>query len=115
MHGDLTQYNIMKNKNGNVVLIDLNRFTFNDGIEKLDRIHFAVEYFARKKKQDFFAIVRSTIQNRNISVYYFNLLLLYVIYRVGVEYDKNIKLPLSYRKEMCKTVEIFLAGYNEVR
>ncbi len=112
MHGDLTQYNIMKNKEGNIVLIDLDRFSFN-GIENIDRIHFAIEYYAKKRKKDFFSITELMIKDKNISMQYFYLLFLYFIYRIGVEYNKDVELPLSYRNNMCKVIEIFLISYQE--
>ena len=107
MHGDLTQYNIMKNKEENIVLIDLDRFSF-DGIEQIDRIHFAIEYYAKKREKDFFTVIGSLIKDKNISMQYFYLLFLSFIYRIGVEYNKDVELPLLYRNNMCKVIEIFL-------
>jgi len=114
MHGDLTQYNIMKNSKGHIVLIDLDRFTF-EGIENIDRIHFAVEYYAKKRGKDFFVIIEHILKNKNISEKYFYFLFFYFIYRIGVEYDVNVKLPFSYRKKMSKLIELFLVKYKEVK
>ena len=112
MHGDLTQFNIMKNKDNNTVLIDLDRFSF-DGIENIDRIHFAIEYYAKKRKKDFFSIIELVIKDKNISIQYFYLLFLYFMYRISVECSKDVKLPLSYRNNMCKIIEIFLMIYQK--
>ena len=113
MHGDLTQYNIMKNKEGNTVLIDLDRFDFS-GIENIDRVHFAVEYYAKKRGEDFFVIIEHILKNKNISEKYFYFLFLFFIYRIGVEYDVNVKLPFSYRNKMSKLIKLFLVRYKEV-
>lgn len=107
MHGDLTQYNIMKNKKDHIVLIDLDRFSFG-GMENIDRIHFVVEYYANKRKIDFFQIIEDIINNKDISEKYFYFLLLYFIYRVGVEYDNNIILPTEYHSSLCCVIDIFL-------
>lgn len=112
MHGDLTQYNIMQNINGNVVIIDLDRFTF-QGIESIDRIHFCIEFYAKRKKEDFFVILKYILNNKKVSDKYFYLLFLYFIYRIGVEYNDDIKLPISYRENTLKTVELFLEKYKE--
>lgn len=112
MHGDLTQYNIMKNSKGHIVLIDLDRFTFN-GIENIDRIHFTVEYYAKKRGKDFFIIIEHILKNKNISEKYFYFLFLYFIYRIGVEYDKDVDLPAQYGSQMNKVIDLFLMKYKE--
>lgn len=114
MHGDLTPSNIMQNYKGNAVLIDLDRFEFN-GIEKIDRIHFCIEYYAKRVKKDFFLIIDNILRDKNISNKYFYLLFLYFIYRVGVEYDINIELPIEYKDKILITLKIFLMKNKEIK
>ena len=111
MHGDLTQYNIMLTSSNKVVLIDLDRFNFN-GIEKIDRIHFIIEFFAKKRKKDFFEILETLLITKNISKKYFDYLFLYFVYRIGVEYDEEIQLPSTYFDNVNKLVTIFLEREN---
>jgi len=114
MHGDLTPFNIMQNFKGNVVLIDLDRFEFN-GIEKIDRIHFCIEYYAKRKKKDFFLIIDYILRNKNISNKYFYFLFLYFIYRIGVECNLNIELPIEYKNKILTTLKIFLIKIKEIK
>jgi hypothetical protein len=110
MHGDLTRFNIMQNRQDNTVIIDLDRFDFR-GIDKIDRIHFAIEYYAKKRKIDFFKILQKVL-DKNLFMHHMNILFLYFIYRLGVEYNHDVALPLSYRNDMCKVINRFLISFK---
>lgn len=107
MHGDLTQYNIMKNKNNEVSLIDLDRFTMN-GFLYLDRIHFTVEYYAKKKNSNYFLIIQNFLLKKNISYESLFYLLIYFLYRIGIENDERVILPRIYYEEINRTIFQFI-------
>jgi hypothetical protein len=117
MHGDLTQFNIMKNKKNQTVVIDLDRFRM-DGYQDLDRTHFIIEYYAKRDKVNFFNIINKTLQAKKISLHSYTKLLLYFIYRIEAEYNKDIILPKIYYENICKNMQLFLDSdffiYNEV-
>jgi hypothetical protein len=105
MHGDLTQYNIMKNSDGNIVLIDLDRFTFH-GILNIDYLHFIVDKGSKEEKISFFKYLNHMYDKDsfdNVSLY------LYLLYRVNNEYSDTIKLNQKYYDEFITLVKRFSA------
>jgi hypothetical protein len=111
MHGDLTQFNIMKNNKGNLVIIDLDRFCMK-GVENIDRIHFLVEFYVKKRQIDFFNLLANILINKNISHKYFYFLFIYYIYRIGSENNKYLKKPSSYNDNIIKVLNLFLEVSN---
>ncbi|MGJ0340543.1 hypothetical protein [Aliarcobacter cryaerophilus] len=92
MHGDLTQNNIMLNKNKQIVLIDLDRFVM-DGIRGFDLLHFEVDRKSKVLKVSFFECVKQMIDNSQVNK---NKLLLYMKYRISQEHNTKIKLAQNY-------------------
>jgi len=107
MHGDLTQYNIMQTKKGKFVMIDLDRFTL-DGFKDLDRVHYVVEYYAKRRDKNFFDILNNVLRDKKLSLNSYRLLFLYLLYRIDVEYNEEIILPDKYYTNICKTINTFL-------
>ncbi len=99
MHGDLTKDNIMKNQNGDIILIDLDRFTFN-GIKGLDYLHYKVDKNSKLQGIDFFDFLKN---NNNEDK---NFLYLYLLYRICNEYNDGILLNSMYYSKMKKCLEI---------
>jgi len=104
MHGDLTPKNIMANKKGHLVLIDLDRFTFN-GIKGLDKLHFIIEKESKENNIDFFDWMEL-----NFNKYDKKLLFLYFVYRINIEHFEKVKLPDFYYKKSCKLYDKFIRG-----
>lgn len=105
MHGDLTQNNIMKkiNSRNKIVLIDLDRFTFN-GVQGIDQIHFEVDKNSKKQGTSFFQYLENLLNKRSyepIQLY------IYFLYRISQEYRKNIVLDQSYYNEVKRLDIIF--------
>ena len=92
MHGDLTQNNIMLNKNKQIVLIDLDRFEM-DGIRGFDLLHFKIDMESKKLNKSFFEYVTDLINTSHIDK---NKLLLYMKYRISQEHNTKIKLAQNY-------------------
>lgn len=99
MHGDLTKDNIMKNKNGDFLLIDLDRFTFN-GIKGLDIFHYKVDKFSKQQGINYFDYLVS-IEEKNDYMSY-----IYLLYRISSEYREGIVLNDIYYEEMKKTIKL---------
>ena len=107
MHGDLTKDNIMLNKKGNVVLIDLDRYT-ECGIISIDKIHYFVDKESKAKGVSFFKYLEFIILH--IKEYDFELfdLYLYMLYRISREYRNDITLNEAYYNQMCKLNKLFI-------
>jgi len=106
MHGDLTPKNIMLNKNGSIVLIDLDRFCFN-GIKGIDKLHFIIEKESKEKNIDFFDWIE-----KNFDKYDNEFLFLYFVYRVNVEHFDKVELPHFYYLKCCKIYNKFLEKFS---
>lgn len=92
MHGDLTENNIMQNKNQQIVFIDLDRFTM-EGILGFDLLHFEVDRKSKVLKVSFFEYVKQMIDNSQVNK---NKLFLYIKYRVSQEHNLKVKLDKNY-------------------
>ena len=92
MHGDLTQNNIMLNKNKQIVLIDLDRFVM-EGIAGFDLLHFEVDRKSKVLKVSFFECVKQMIDNSQVNK---NKLFLYIKYRVSQEHNSKVQLDKNY-------------------
>jgi hypothetical protein len=103
MHGDLTLSNIMCNYTGNIVLIDLDRFTFH-GIVTIDYLHFMVDKGSKEEGISFFKYLNN-LYNKGI----FDKidLYLYLLYRVNNEYNNTVKLNQHYYDEFIFLVKRF--------
>ncbi len=98
MHGDLTQNNIMKNSIGSIVLIDLDRFTF-EGIKGIDKFHYNVDRESSKMGISFFKYVEYSLKLSNMDISYY-----YIIYRVSQEYQTSVIMPQSYYDEFVSLI-----------
>lgn len=94
MHGDLTENNIMQNKNKQIVLIDLDRFVM-EGICGFDLLHFKVDRKSKRLKGSFFECIKQMIDKSQIDK---NKLFLYIKYRVSQEHNLKVKLDENYYK-----------------
>ena len=103
MHGDLTPKNIMKNIHNEIVLIDLDRFTFK-GIKGIDQLHFLIEKETKEKNISFFDWI---LDNYNL-ISDKNLLFIYFIYRINAEHFDNVKLSPTYYMKSCEIYKIFI-------
>lgn len=83
MHGDLTPLNIMGNKRGGYVLIDLDRFTL-EGSYMFDSIHYGVEEQAKAQGVRFFDIVEQRLR-KSSSLSETQEYLFYFLYRIHLE------------------------------
>ena len=92
MHGDLTENNIMQNKNKQIVLIDLDRFVM-EGICGFDLLHFKVDRKSKRLKVSFFECIKQMIDNSQVNK---NKLFLYIKYRVSQEHNLKVKLDKNY-------------------
>ena len=92
MHGDLTENNIMQNKNKQIVLIDLDRFVM-EGICGFDLLHFKVDRKSKRLKVSFFECIKQMIDKSQIDK---NKLFLYIKYRVSQEHNLKVKLDKNY-------------------
>ena len=104
MHGDLTPKNVMLNKYNQIVLIDLDRFTF-FGIKGIDKLHFIIEKECKEQKIDFFDWIL-----KNFEKYKIEKLFLYFVYRINMEDFKDVKLPEIYYQKACKVYNRFIIG-----
>lgn len=99
MHGDLTQNNIMLNKKEDMVLIDLDRFTF-FGIDGIDSLHFEIDKESKKIGISFFDYIKLyKLSDSNKTLIY-----LYLLYRVSQEYHENITLSTTYYKQILSII-----------
>ena len=89
MHGDFTKDNIMENKSGKLVLIDLDRFTFH-GINGLDLLHYEIDKYSKLQGITFFELLLHDEYIENKLSY------LYLVYRMCQEYKENIFLDQEY-------------------
>jgi len=103
MHGDLTPKNIMQNNEGKMVLIDLDRFTFN-GIKGIDKLHFIIEKECKESGIDFFDWIQKYLDDWDDR----NLLFLYFVYRINTEHFDNVKLPDIYYEKTCNVYNKFM-------
>jgi len=103
MHGDLTQYNIMLNKKNHLVLIDLDWFKLN-GIEDIDRIHFIIEFYAKKRKKNYLELIIDILDTNFFSSITIKKLLVYFLYRINIEYNKSTLLRDSYYTNIFKII-----------
>jgi len=99
MHGDFTKDNIMSNQSGNLVLIDLDRFTFH-GIKGLDYLHYEIDHFSKVHSITFFELLLHDKYIKNKLSY------LYLVYRICQEYKENITLSKEYYKAAARCLEI---------
>ena len=113
MHGDLTSNNIMHNKKGKFVLIDLDRFVMN-GYENFDRLHYIVEYFTKRIRKSFFETVLYALNHKNLSQQSLDKLLLYFFCRIDLQYVKDVDFPINYYKNICKVMHVFLTYKSEL-
>lgn len=105
MHGDLTKNNIMKNSQQNIVLIDLDRFTF-QGIEDIDKIHYMVDRESKKMGISFFEYLETKINNCNskkeLKSFY-----IYLLLRICYEHNDLIKLNIKYYQDIKRVIKKF--------
>lgn len=104
MHGDLTEHNVMTDAAGQIVLIDLERFAF-DGIAGIDLIHFKVTRESAEKRCSFTDCLLEFLKrgyNRDI-------LIIYLLYRLGVEHNDGVRLPGSYYRSAYNAYNCLLA------
>ncbi len=113
MHGDLTPQNIMKNSMGETVMIDLDRFKI-DGFNEIDRIHYIIEHYVKRKQKNFFDLLIYILKNKNISTHTYYLLLFYFLYRIDVEYSETTTLTTYYYNKLCQTCSLFELKSKEV-
>lgn len=99
MHGDLTENNIMKNKDGKVVLIDLDRFTFK-GIKGLDFLHYKIDKYSKLQSITFFELLLTDEYIKNELSYF------YLVCRVCQEHKENILLNETYYSKIKNCVAI---------
>jgi hypothetical protein len=106
MHGDLTKTNIMLNRKGNVVLIDLDRYN-SVGISEIDLIHYNVDKESKHKGISYFKYLESlifSIDKNNYEIFY---LYLYFLYRISAENREDITLDESYQHGVCELHQLF--------
>lgn len=99
MHGDLTKDNIMRNKSGKLVLIDLDRFTFH-GISGLDLFHYEIDKQSKLDGVTFFELLLHDKYIKN------NFSYLYLVYRICQEYKENIMLSEEYYRAAAHCLKI---------
>lgn len=104
MHGDLTEHNVMADAAGRVVLIDLDRFDFS-GISGIDLIHFEVNRDSIEKRCSFTDCLPGFVTRG----YDRDALIVYLLYRLGVEHDDEVRLPDSYYRRAYHAYECLLA------
>lgn len=104
MHGDLTEHNVMTDAAGRVVLIDLERFDFN-GIAGIDLIHFDVNRECTEKRCSFTDCLPGFVTRG----YDRDTLIVYLLYRLGVEHNDEVRLPDSYYRRAYRAYECLLA------
>jgi hypothetical protein len=103
MHGDLTRKNIMTNNQQNIVLIDLNRFTF-EGIDSMDAIHYMIDKESKKTNTTFFEYLENKIcsntSREQLATYY-----IYLLLRVCFEHSDLVELNKMYHENIKRIVE----------
>ncbi len=110
MHGDLTEHNVMTDAAGQVVLIDLERFDFN-GIAGIDLIHFKVNRESTDKRCSFADCLPGFVKRG----YDKDILIVYLLYRLGVEHEDEVRLPDSYYRRAYHAYECLLAMTDQSR
>jgi hypothetical protein len=105
MHGDLTMANIMLNSKKEIVLIDLDRFTF-EGIDKFDHIHLKIDEESKKKKISFFNYITNILNNKEYFLYNNYDLYMYFLVRVWIE--GRVKLPEIYYLKTIMLNDLFI-------
>lgn len=103
MHGDLTEHNVMTNALGQIVLIDLERFDFN-GIAGIDLIHFEINRESTEKICSFPDCLPGFVRRG----YDRDILIVYLLYRLGVEHNDEVRLPDSYYRRAYHAYEFLL-------
>lgn len=106
-HGDLTQFNIMRNS-GNTVIIDLDRFTFN-GFSWFDETHYQVERYVKEKKICWLRFILQVVESNHAVLPTFNIsddrvdlckVDLYFILRIMYEYRFHCEMPESWMRSV---------------
>ncbi len=110
LHGDLTSKNVLRNVNGDYVLIDLDRVNFK-GSQIIDDIHYWICELEIQLKKSWLYIfpeiltgnthwcIPSRLNSPNETK---KLLMVYFFYRINEEIRDDIKVPLFYTKFLKK-------------
>lgn len=109
-HGDLTQFNIMRNS-GNTVIIDLDRFTFN-GFSWFDETHYQLERYVKAKNIDWLRFILQIVESQYSILPSFEIsdgrvdlkkVDLYFIQRMIYEYKLRCEMPETW----IRSVNVF--------
>ena len=106
MHGDLTKDNIMINKHGDAVLIDLDRYTEN-GISSVDGIHYNIDKESKKLGISYFKYIEqilNSLENYNYSAFD---LFIYFLYRFKCENRDYIVLDADFYSRARRLFVVF--------
>lgn len=113
-HGDMHEGNFMKNRNGELVLIDLDRFQ-KCGPRVVDAIHFYVRNEEVAAGRSWGSIVLELLKT-GVNDWSKNELIAYFLYRVGAELRGQDNIDKTYTKTISKLafsiVKIISTGYR---